>query len=191
MRFSAATATVALAYTAGVLAETHNITVGQGGLTFAPSNITAAEGDIVSFQFAGGNHSVTQSTFPDPCTKKADALDSGFRLVNDNAAPETLSYEFTVNGTDALWFFCAQTTPGDHCKAGMVFSVNAPADKTFEAFQSKAKEVGSTGSANNTSASGSPTASGPAASQTGGAMSMSASAVSLLSVAGLALGLAI
>lgn len=63
----------------------------------------------------------------------------------------------TVNGTDPLWFYCAQTlyvrysrrvasvadfvtaySPIRHCQAGMVFAVNPSADESFASFHKKA-----------------------------------------------------
>ncbi|KAK7034023.1 hypothetical protein VNI00_012454 [Paramarasmius palmivorus] len=161
MRFSTATAAVALTYAvAGVLAADIPVKVGDGGSTFTPSSINATSGDVVVFQFVGGNHTATQSTFDNPCTKKGDGVDSGFQSIAQGASQQ--EWRVPVNGSDPLWFYCAQA---NHCQQGMVFAVNAPADKTFDAFQSKAKEGN-------------------------GAMGLTASAVSLLSVAGLALGLA-
>lgn len=67
MKFTAALATLA-ALVAPALAA--NITVivgaaedGTAAITFRPNQITAAVGDFVSFQFRGGNHTVTQSSF--------------------------------------------------------------------------------------------------------------------------------
>jgi plastocyanin len=63
MKFAAA----ALAALAGVVpALAANITVIVGAndtLSFNPQVITAAVGDFVNFQFQGGNHTVTQSSF--------------------------------------------------------------------------------------------------------------------------------
>ncbi|KAJ7085810.1 Cupredoxin, partial [Mycena belliarum] len=139
MRFSLALA--ALAPALSVYAETHLIMVGAGGkLAFSPPNITAKVNDVVAFQFQGKNHSVTQSTFGNPCaiqTTPAQGIDSGFQFVPANATslPE---WSFTVNNDTApLWFYCV---PRSHCQAGMVFSVNAKpdSDKSFAVFQAAA-----------------------------------------------------
>ncbi|KAJ7905796.1 Cupredoxin, partial [Mycena olivaceomarginata] len=127
MRFSLAIA--ALAPVLSVLAEDHLILVGAGGsLTYSPSNITAAQGDTVTFQFQAKNHTVTQSTFASPCTIQttpAQGIDSGFQNV-DNTSSTVPEWSFTVdNATTPLWFFCAQV---GHCQKGMVFSVNAKPD---------------------------------------------------------------
>ena len=87
----------ALAISAGtaVQARTWNIEVGANGLKFNPNNITAAPADIVVFTLCvvspyfpplsptdlasskGGAHTVTQSTFTDPCTPIIGGVDSG------------------------------------------------------------------------------------------------------------------
>lgn len=67
MKFAA----VALAALAGVApALAANITVivgadesGSPGLVFTPQVVNAAVGDFVNFEFRGGNHTVTQSSF--------------------------------------------------------------------------------------------------------------------------------
>ena len=47
---------------------THEVTVGANGmLAFSPSSITALVSDSIEFTFYPKNHSVTQSTFSNPC----------------------------------------------------------------------------------------------------------------------------
>lgn len=163
MRYALAVA--ALATVLSVRAEDHLILVGDAGtLTFKPSNITAAQGDTVIFQFQTKNHTVTQSTFGKPCelmTTPKEGINSGFQFV-DPAATTVAQWSFTVDDpTAALWFFCAQTNPVSHCNKGMVFSVNSKedTDKNFAAYQALAMSSTTTG--------GSP--SGGGASQSGGA----------------------
>ena len=45
----------------------YQVEVGGVGLRYTPNNTIAAIGDTVTFLFAGGAHSVTESTFEDPC----------------------------------------------------------------------------------------------------------------------------
>ena len=94
------------------------------------------------------NHTLTQSSFADPCTKLNDnALDSGFQFVAANATTIP-QYSFTMtNVTGPLWFYCRQA---DHCQKGMVFAVNPTADKTFQAYQAKAMALGSVNPGNAT-----------------------------------------
>ncbi|KAG7440890.1 Cupredoxin [Guyanagaster necrorhizus] len=118
------------------IASAANITVKVGendGLTYDPTNVTAAAGDIIQFEFVAKNHTVTQSTFADPCQKMTtptEGVDSGFVPVNGTTFPV---WSFTVNNASApLWFYCAQT---GHCAKGMVFAINPTANKSFAAFQ--------------------------------------------------------
>ncbi|KAJ7693370.1 hypothetical protein B0H17DRAFT_1199886 [Mycena rosella] len=127
MRFSLAVA--ALAPAVSVYAANIQITVGGNNLlAFSPSNITAAAGDLRC-----------------PCTPITGTpnppLDSGFQPVNSSGLFPQFSFTMGNDTTTPLWFFCAQTTPADHCNAGMVFSVNAneASAKSFSAFQTAAK----------------------------------------------------
>ncbi|KAL5533264.1 hypothetical protein ACEPAF_5040 [Sanghuangporus sanghuang] len=153
----------ALAAISAVSAQT-TITVQVGannGLTYEPSSVNASEGDTIAFQFLAKNHTVTQSTFANPCT--ASGVDSGFFPVTANAT-EVPQWSFTVNNASApLWFFCAQT---GHCENGMVFAVNPTAEKTFEAFQATAMSTASNTS--NTSATGSATSGATASASASG-----------------------
>ncbi|KAF5330430.1 hypothetical protein D9619_005620 [Psilocybe cf. subviscida] len=138
-----------------------NIDVGAGGkFVFSPANISAPVGTIVTFYFPGSlAHSVTQSSFANPCT---------YLAANSSASPSTpagfdsglvTASTFTINVTDTspIWFHCKQVS---HCGLGMVGSINADesSPNTFEKFQAAALALGSSGSA--------PTETGPGA--TGG-----------------------
>jgi len=182
MRFSlaiAAFAPVLAARAANILVQ-----VGAGGqLAFSPTNVTAQVGDVVAFQFQGKNHSVTQSTFADPCsiqTTPAQGINSGFQPVAANAT-ELPEWSFTVNNaTTPLWFFCAQTNPAVHCHAGMVFSVNANPDsvKSFAVYQAAAIALGNAAAAGSAVASAAGTAATDAGSVIGDATSAIAGAAS-------------
>ncbi|KAJ9642553.1 hypothetical protein H2199_004934 [Coniosporium tulheliwenetii] len=103
-------------------------------LLYNPESIQAAVGDTVKFVFMQANHSVTQSTFANPCVKMAGGVDSGL-LPNPNGAPG-VEWTTTVNSTEATWFYCKQRT-NTHCGKGMVFAINAATtgDKTFAAYK--------------------------------------------------------
>lgn len=121
-----------------VSAVNHTVSVGQAGKNiFEPTSLTnVAVGDFVSFRFVEKNHTVTQSTFPEPCVAKAGGINSGFVPV---PAGSTNFPEWTIqvdNATAPLWFYCAQ---GAHCKAGMVFAINPTPEKTFAAFLATAQ----------------------------------------------------
>ncbi|KAF7364957.1 Serine-threonine rich [Mycena venus] len=150
-------ALASLALASAVSAADILVKVGENmGVTYNPPNVTAAVGDNVVFQFLSKNHTVTQSTFANPCVQQG--IDSDFQFVPANAT-QIPEWSFTVNNASApLWFFCRQT---GHCAKGMVFSVNAPATgKTFDAFKAAAIASGTTGSAGTPSASGTPPPSG-------------------------------
>lgn len=128
--------------------QTHTVTVGDGGaLAFNPSNITGVSpGDKVSFEFRAKNHTATQSTFAAPCVpgtfNGSAGADSGFAFISPNStlqAGQFPTWTITVNSTAPIWFHCAQTNPKSHCQAGMVFSINANAEKSFDAFLANAK----------------------------------------------------
>lgn len=130
---------VALASVSSVSATVWNVSVGEGGgLTYTPNVVNASDGDIINFLFLAKNHTVTQSTFTDPCTQMTTpslGVNSGFMPVAANA---TVVPQFSItvnNASSPLWFFCEQT---GHCEQGMVFAVNPTANKTFEAFQAAA-----------------------------------------------------
>ncbi|PAV23501.1 serine-threonine rich [Pyrrhoderma noxium] len=155
MKFSVA---ALLSVVSVVSAETFTVLVGEnGGLTYNPTSVNASVGDTIAFQFVAKNHTVTQSTFANPCT--ASGVDSGFFPVTANAT-QIPEWSFTLNNDSApLWFFCAQT---GHCEKGMVFAVNPTAAKSFDAFQAAAMASTGTTGTNTTSASGASSASGAA-----------------------------
>jgi len=148
MRFS----TAAIFASAATLVTAANVTVtvgDQGSLAFNPTSATLQAGDTINFEFRGKNHSVTQSTFANPCTLQttpAAGIDSGFMPVAAGATSFP-TWSITIQNASApLWFFCAQTNPANHCHAGMVFAVNPTAEKSFDAFQAAAKAAGGSSS---------------------------------------------
>ncbi|KXN80990.1 hypothetical protein AN958_06502 [Leucoagaricus sp. SymC.cos] len=149
-------AAFALASALAASAADISIAVGaNNALVFDPTSVTAQVGDVLHFEFQSKNHSVTQSSFANPCTRLPNGIDSGFMFV-DPAATAHPIWSFQVNDTSApLWFYCAQQTPVPHCsQGGMVFAVNPTADKSFDAFQANAKS-NSTAAPSGGSASGS------------------------------------
>lgn len=66
-------------------AATHQVMVGgTAGLTYQPAQINAAVGDMVVFTFMNANHTVTQSTFEEPCVAMPGGMDSGFQANANN-----------------------------------------------------------------------------------------------------------
>ena len=119
--------------------ETHMVNVGaQGKLIFEPQSVDAAVGDVIVFQFLALNHTVTQSSFEDPCVSQ-DGFDSGFRFFNPTNQTGVINQRlaFLVRESDPMWFFCRQTVPRSHCNSGMVFAVNA--GDLWTEFQSNAE----------------------------------------------------
>jgi len=193
MRFTLAAAT-ALLGAGSVSAMNWTVKVGaNNGLLFDPPQIMPAAGDLIMFQFQGKNHSVTQSTFAAPCTHMttpSQGIDSGFMNVAAGAT-ELPEWTISVNSTDPLWFFCAQTSPVVHCSKGMVFAVNPTAAKTFTMFQAAANATG--GNSTTPTNSSTPSPSGASASTPSttksGAIRIGGSAAAVLSAAALFVGL--
>jgi len=132
----------------------HVVAVGGGNnLFFSPNTLTGVNmNDTVTFVFMPPfNHSVSQSTFSDPCTLANGGFNSGLQLPGN---------EFTITITNAsapIWVYCEQTAPLKHCGMGMVFAINPPSTgNTFSNFQSAASALGS----NEGAQTGSPALSG-------------------------------
>jgi len=147
MRFTLATALFVAGYAAAQ--TTHTIMVGQNSsLTYTPSNITAAANDIVTFVFTSKNHTVTQSTFAAPCTQLTNTtvtpnivgISSGFVPVQANSS-SLPTWSFSLTDTNPLWFFCLQA---NHCQQGMVFSINATPEKSYDMYLANAKATNAT-----------------------------------------------
>ncbi|KAF8215253.1 hypothetical protein K438DRAFT_1660092 [Mycena galopus ATCC 62051] len=100
-----------------------------GPLRFTPTSVTASTGSTVNFRFTSpGNHSVTQSSFENPCIPLDGGLDSGFQPMSANTTSGFPEWNFAVeDGAQPLWFFCRQSSPIYHCP-DMVFAVNPPTD---------------------------------------------------------------
>jgi plastocyanin len=146
MKFSIASSVAVIAAFAPSLVSAANFTVfvgagrdGQIGLKFEPQTVVAAKGDIVSFEFRGGNHTVTQSSFANPCAwqfntaTQKNGFNSGF-IPFDLASKQVGVYSLEVADPNTpIWFFCGRPP---HCKMGMYGAINPPTtgNKTFAAF---------------------------------------------------------
>jgi len=166
--------------------------VGANGTQYTPANITAAIGDTVTFVFVAGNHTVTQSTFAEPCVRSFNAstsqsgFDSGFNpvIAQDIAVP---AFTISVISTTPIWFYCRQT---GHCGKGMVGAINAveSGNKSYEAFKALAMATNGTAPAvpsGTVGGNGSPSASATGA----GMKSVVGRAGAALALVGLAAGL--
>ena len=101
----------------------------DGTRTYKPDNLRVAPGEAVQFQFASGNHTVTQSTFDNPCQpisahSNVTGFHSGFLPVAASAAMGMIPvYTIMVNSTAPIWIYCAQN---GHCENGHVMVINEP-----------------------------------------------------------------
>ncbi|RXW20279.1 hypothetical protein EST38_g5580 [Candolleomyces aberdarensis] len=139
--------------TPAVTPQDHKIIVGADGqLAYTPANIQAAINDTVTFEFRPKNHTVTQSSFSNPCIglRKEDGTEgfkSGFTPV---AADATTFPTFTIkiNDTAPIWGYCGQV---NHCQSGMVFAINAveSGPNNFNAFRQLAMRPQNTSSQTN------------------------------------------
>ncbi|KAK0208357.1 hypothetical protein DFS33DRAFT_1379883 [Desarmillaria ectypa] len=145
---------LALVHSLSVSATVYDVQVGgaDGKLVYVPEAISAQPGDQVVFHFNPKNHTVTQSSFADPCGPKEGGLDSGFMPVAANTTDSLPTWTMTVNDTQPIWVYCKQgsKTPASHCGQGMVFAVNCGLDgapNSFSNFKNAALGVGASLSA--------------------------------------------
>lgn len=119
---------------------------GSAGNFFSPNRVTAAVGDTIQFQFMGGNHTVTQSTFDNPCipinmvNASVVGFHSGFfPAMNVQQTGQVPAWNLQINDTRPIWMYCAQ---GRHCQSGMGMVINenptANQTRTVENYQALA-----------------------------------------------------
>ncbi|KAF7864436.1 hypothetical protein EAF04_006570 [Stromatinia cepivora] len=110
--------------------QTHVVRVGStnNSIKYFPDKISAQVGDVIQFQFAGGNHTVTQSTFDAPCVPISQSTNStgvfsGFMDVaaSLNSTGMVPVFSMPVKVATPMWFYCSQAK---HCQKGMVLVVN-------------------------------------------------------------------
>ena len=101
---------------------------GTAGQIFSPNKLTAPVGSRVQFQFMGGNHTVTQSNFANPCTPLSTSNSSatGFHsdyipAMNNQETGQVPTYTVEITDSAPIWAYCAQ---GRHCQNGMVMVIN-------------------------------------------------------------------
>ncbi len=110
---------------AGVTVHVVRVGAMNGSLAYYTNNIKAAVGDMVQFQFAPNNHTVTQSTFDAPCqpiaaNSNVTGIYSGFMPVSASSTT-TPTYTIMVKNTTPMWLYCSQ---GKHCQNGMTMVIN-------------------------------------------------------------------
>ncbi|CCA69520.1 hypothetical protein PIIN_03459 [Serendipita indica DSM 11827] len=192
MKFStaivAALATVAPAFAKNITVVVGADASGAPALVFNPQVIQADVGDFINFEFRGGNHTVTQSSFANPCTQQFNTVtqQNGFTspFMPYNAASGQIGV-FTLEVTQTanpIWFFCARKP---HCKGGMYGAINPPTTpgRTFADFAAAVPNAdepgfGVTAPFTPTTGSASGSASGGASSTSGAGSSPSASSTS-------------
>ncbi|KAK5945819.1 hypothetical protein PMZ80_003027 [Knufia obscura] len=126
------------------------VTVGDtnGSLKFFPENVKAEVGSVVQFQFYPKNHTITESTFAEPCkpmpanmsTPERPGQKSGFVPVTPDAQFRPV-YNLIVNDTKPIWIFCGQMP---HCQKGMSMVINvneSSTDKTLEKYKEAAAKL--------------------------------------------------
>ncbi len=82
------------------------------------------------FEFFAMNHTLSQSSFEDPCTKQTNnfgqqtGIDSAFNFATQSTdGKHQPTFAFSVEDDKTpLWFYCRQTVPVSHCNDGMVVS---------------------------------------------------------------------
>lgn len=125
-----------LALATGAIATTFTVQVGQSGDTFSPATVTAAVGDIVTFQF-DGEHDVASSAFGSPCTADNNIY-SGMMSTGE--------FSVKINSTDPIWYFCSVS---HHCQVGMVGVINPPSSgDTLNSYKSAAQGTSSSSGGN-------------------------------------------
>jgi len=147
MQFSALTL-AALASLAS--AQTvHVVTVAKNGASgteaFNPSNLTAAPGDVVMYQFMSARHGVVQSNFDNTCApisvsnKSVAGFSSGIITANASTT-EVATFAVMINSTDPIWIYCPVAT---HCEDGMSMVINentsANASRSLENYRTASK----------------------------------------------------
>jgi plastocyanin len=178
----------------------HKVVVGGAGgkLTFDPPQLSAQQGDTVTFEFQQKNHSLVQSTFDAPCSPKDGGFKTEFFPVADGET-NFPTWSLTVNDTNPVWLYCRQKTP-NHCGLGMVFAINSveTSDKSLSAFQQAAKATanssttgGASTGGNNSTTSGTSTGGNSGASTGGNSGASTAGNNGAVSVRGVSMGVAL
>jgi len=129
------------------------VTVGGAGgiIAYNPPSVIAKPGDTVVFIFKQKNHTVTASTFEQPCTPLPGGFDSNFVPVPDNNTSGPFPQaQFVVQDTNPVWIYCRQT---GHCQKGMVFAINPQSDAQLAQFKAAAMSTGAASSIAPSSAS--------------------------------------
>jgi len=113
-----------------------DVTVNKGGThRFAPEEIEANVGDVISFYFFPTNHSVVKAEYGFPCVPynyvepgTKDMFYSGNRLMQATDAIQ--EWNLTVNSTEPVFFYCSAL---ESCnKGGMLGVINSNKTMTLD-----------------------------------------------------------
>lgn len=100
------------------------VVVGGAQVLFMPNMMLAAVGDVIQFQFAEGNHTVTQSSETEACKPLqktvSTAVHSGH--IPFKAGQTTVgTFNVPITDTKPMFLYCAT---GPHCQLGQVMIIN-------------------------------------------------------------------
>lgn len=111
-------------------------------LKFSPSYLPkVSAGEKIHFDFRAANHTLTESSLYNPCTKlDGTDVDTNFQNVNKADIPELKPFDLVVENDKPRFFYCKQAnhTPKSHCGKGMVFAINTD-EATFGQFEKNAE----------------------------------------------------
>ncbi|KAK9240819.1 hypothetical protein V1525DRAFT_336075 [Lipomyces kononenkoae] len=95
-----------LSISSALAVTVHDVSVGQGGLTYSPNSITAAVGDYVRFTWASGPHGVAQAAFSSPCVPLSSPSSGNNDVFFSGIQMPSTTFTIKVNSTDPIFFYC-------------------------------------------------------------------------------------
>jgi len=123
------------------------VNVGIQGSFYSPGTTSASENTVVTFEFFGFSHSVTQSSADDPCNPLPNGFHSGYYGTGTNNSGPVMAWNLMITNVSApIWYFCAVGRPVFHCSVGMVGVINPPSQDAYNTFMINAKSVTTTAS---------------------------------------------
>ncbi|KAI9781713.1 MAG: hypothetical protein M1835_004244 [Candelina submexicana] len=104
------------------------------------SGANVKKDSIIHFDFRALNHTLTESSFANPC-KKLDGtdIDTNFQNANKADIQNARAIDINITSDGPRYFYCKQAngTPKGHCSNGMVFDINIDSNKLTQ-FQNNA-----------------------------------------------------
>ncbi|KAK4900514.1 hypothetical protein LTR27_002230 [Elasticomyces elasticus] len=105
----------------------HTVTVAKTPYAFDPQTVFAIPGDIITFEFWSGNHSIIRAEYGYPCIPYEDVVGdagffSGFEPVSEGVI---FTWNLTVNSTSPVFYYCG--APGSCIGHGMLGVINPDA----------------------------------------------------------------